>query len=218
MPDLLTLDASLIEHYADVCERVADALCGGDVDGAQRELAFIAEDRWAGTLRLFARGPSTSVSAAQAPRRVSNRLRAEVFMRDGFRCTYCGGKTIPRNILVAISDVFPELLPYDPHYARTKIHPAYWALAPEADHTVAHSAGGSNLIDNLSTLHTMCNARKSDSQRGELPPISLPAHGGAWDGLVGSYRVIVEAGESRGRRHSSAGYHAMWLRYFQADQ
>ncbi|AZS37524.1 hypothetical protein CVS47_02161 [Microbacterium lemovicicum] len=90
----------------------------------------------------------------------------------------------------------------------------YWALAPEADHTVAYARGGSSDIANLTTLHTMCNAKKGDALVSDLPHVELPARVHGWDGLVSAYPSVVAMGDSQGRRHSAAEYHARWLRYF----
>lgn len=121
---------------------------------------------------------------------------------------------MPRCVLVAISDVFPELFSYHPNFARGKIHPAFWALAPEADHVIAHSSGGTNEPSNLTTLHTTCNTRKSSTARSALPPVVIGNHDAAWDGLTAVYPGVVAAGEEHGVRHSSLGYHARWMKYF----
>lgn len=65
------------------------------------------------------------------------------------------------------------------------MHPAYWALDPEADHKLAHASGGSSDADNLTTLHTMCNTRKSSLAAESLPKVNLasPATEPPWDDL-----------------------------------
>ncbi|WP_152642067.1 HNH endonuclease [Microbacterium azadirachtae] len=109
----------------------------------------------------------------------------------------------------------PEAFPYYAHYRRGTMHPAYWALAPEADHTLAHANGGSSGIENLTTMHAMCNTRKSSLTADGLPAVRQPASGDArWDGLLSHYSDIVIAGNTHGRRHSSPGYHPKWLRHF----
>ena len=137
-----------------------------------------------------------------------------MFLRDHLRCTYCGGRVIPRCVLVAISDVFPESFAYDPHYGRGRIHPAYWGVAPEADHVLAHSRGGASEIGNLTTLHTTCNARKSDSLIAELPMVVPATEVPGWDGLLAEYAGSVAAGNHHGKRHSVLEYHRRWLAYF----
>ncbi|CAH0174620.1 hypothetical protein SRABI76_01369 [Microbacterium oxydans] len=125
--------------YSSVLDEVT-AVLPSSIDRARQILEPIAGEVWMGSLTLH--GVIAAGSDVRTARRVSDRTRAEVFLRDGFLCTYCGGRTIPRCILVAISDVFPDELPYYAHYRRGTVHPAYWALAPEADHILAHAGGG----------------------------------------------------------------------------
>lgn len=205
------LSVSADVWYSSVLTSATTAL-PESVDYARRLLEPIAGEVWMGRLSLHAGSsvPGTGVSS----RPVSDRTRAEVFLRDGFVCSYCGGRTIPRCILVAISDVFPDELPYHPHYRRGTVHPVYWALAPEADHVVAHSSGGSSEAGNLTTLHAMCNTRKSSLAADSLPVITRRPHDVKWDGLLSRYADIVAAGETVGRRHSAPDYHRAWLRRF----
>lgn len=180
---------------------------------AEELIAPIANEVWMGTLPLH--GKTEPGADERSSRRPSNRIRAQVFLRDGFICTYCGGRTIPRCILVALSDVFPDALPYDTHYRRGGVHPVYWALAPEADHKLAHSHGGSNDIDNLTTLHAMCNTQKSSLAIDALPILSTAAAtANDWNGLLPRYADIVIAGNVHGHRHSAASYHPDWLSHF----
>lgn len=191
----------------------ATAAIPSSIDRARQILEPIAGEVWMGSLTLH--GVTTAGSDARTSRRVSDRTRAEVFLRDGFLCTYCGGRTIPRCILVAISDVFPDEFPYYAHYRRGTVHPAYWALAPEADHVLAHAGGGSSDPSNLTTLHAMCNTRKSSLAVDSLPLVSTtPARDQGWDGLLSRYPDIIAAGETTGRRHSAPDYHSSWLRRF----
>lgn len=198
--------------YSGVLAEVAAAV-PSSIAHARQLLEPIAGEVWMGSLTLHAAtGPGSDVRTS---RRVSDRTRAEVFLRDGFLCTYCGGRTIPRCILVAISDLFPDDFPYYAHYRRGTVHPAYWALAPEADHVLAHASGGSSDAANLTTLHAMCNTRKSSLEAARLPVAGAAlVSDGDWDGLLSRYAEIVIAGETTGRRHSASGYHPSWLRRF----
>ncbi|MGK3949919.1 HNH endonuclease [Microbacterium sp. K2] len=198
--------------YSDVLDAVTAAI-PSSVDRARQILEPISGEVWMGSLTLH--GVTAPGNNDRTSRRVADRTRAEVFLRDGFLCTYCGGRTIPRCILVAISDVFPDEFPYYAHYRRGTVHPAYWALAPEADHVLAHAGGGSSDPQNLTTLHAMCNTRKSSLAADSLPlASSMPAHDPEWDGLLSRYADVVTIGETTGRRHSSPGYHSSWLRRF----
>ena len=92
---------------------------------------------------------------------------------------------IPRNVLVAMSDLFPEEIPYSVRYKRGETHPAYWPMVPEADHVFAHSRGGANVLENLTTLHAACNTQKSDSLMESLPELKLAVDDRKWDRLSG---------------------------------
>lgn len=85
------------------------------------------------------------------------------------------------------------------------------ALACEADHTLAHSRGGGDGIDNLTTMHAYCNTRKGDSLIEEIPMIGQTKRTDDWDGLISLYPGIVAAGDSHGNRHASARYHLDWI-------
>lgn len=201
-------DAAVV--YSTVLSAVADVL-PSSFEHAQELLAPIAGEVWMGKLTLH--GKTVNGVKERSSRAVPNRVRAQVFLRDGFLCSHCGNPTIPRNIFVALSDVFPEGLPYNANYRRGATHPAYWALAPEADHTLAHANGGSSEIDNLTTMHAMCNTRKSSLAVDSLPAVTAAAvEDRSWDGLLSRYADIIVAGNSHGRRHSRPGYHLDWLR------
>jgi len=201
-----------VDEYTDVLAATAAALDAGELDAARALLDPIGGQLWNG--KVSTAGPAGPGSTIKTPRRVPEPTRARVFMRDGFRCQYCGGRAIPRCVLVAMSDVFPDAFAYDPHYGRARIHPAFWVLAPEADHVLAHSRGGGPELENLTTLHAACNTRKSDALREELPSLELLDAIDGWDGLVTAYPGIVLAGTSHGVRHSAADYHSRWMRYF----
>ncbi|KQV07074.1 HNH endonuclease [Leifsonia sp. Root112D2] len=210
---VVELADNAVDRYTDTLSEVAAALAVSDVETARERLAPISGELWTGRLSFAvsagAGAPSTTA------RNVSDRIRAQVFLRDGLRCTYCGGRAIPRCVLVAISDVFPESFAYDPHYGRGRIHPAFWAVAPEADHVLAHARGGAGEMDNLTTLHTTCNARKANLLVAELPVVVPAKEIPGWDGLLAEYAGTVAAGNTHGKRHSAPGYHQRWSRYFE---
>lgn len=214
MTAILTLDLVDVDRCADALSVAAAAIVRGDLEGARRGIEPIAFERWEGRLRYAVRAGTAGDGAERRPRDVTDRVRAQVFQRDEMACTYCGGRCIPRNVLVAFSDLFPVELPYHPNYRRGAIHPMYWALAPEADHNFAHASGGTGDIANLTTLHTMCNARKSDALVADLPALDRPEKVIGWDGLLEAYPSIIALGDSHGRCHSAVSYHDRWRRHF----
>ena len=214
MTVVLTLDLADVDRYADTLSASARMMTDGDLVEARRSIESIAFERWDGRLRYAAKSTPASDRSERRVRGVTDSVRAQIFLRDKMTCTYCGGRCIPRSVLIAFSDLFPDELPYHPNYRRGSIHPMYWALAPEADHTFAHARGGSGDPENLTTLHTMCNARKSDSLVTELPAVDRPAHVPGWDGLLEAYPSIVALGREHGRPHAAADYHERWMRNF----
>ncbi|WP_175414226.1 HNH endonuclease [Agrococcus sp. SGAir0287] len=212
MKPVTELDASAVDRYADALTEVARALAERDVTAARAALAPIAGEVWEGSLKRA--GTRNSDGEATGERDVDDAARARTFLGDGMRCTYCGGRAIPRSILVAMSDVFPDELPYYWRYKTGTVHPAYWAVAAEADHVLAHSAGGAGDDGNLATLHVACNTIKSDSSRESMPVIEARPAPEGWDGLVSLYAACVLAGNSRGARHHAIGYHTERMKHF----
>ena len=202
--EIFAFDAADAERYADVLARTVGAVANDDRAAAVAELRPIAGEIWMGKLSSARRAGNNRDVAGT--RRRDESLRAQVFIRDGFRCAYCGGRAVPRSILVAISDLFPETVQYDIHYRRGKIHPVFWALAPEADHVFPHSRGGPNELENLTTLHAGCNTRKSDSLVADLPTIEIAPAAGPWDGLLSTYAALIAAGAGAARPE----YHRQW--------
>jgi len=113
-------------------------------------------------------------------------------------------------VLVAIHDLFPEAIPYDPHYAHGKMHPVFWALAPEADHRHPHAHGGENSLENLTTLHAACNTMKSDSIRAASASTAPDGEPDRWDGLLAYYPTLIAAGAGKVRPN----YHQEWVRRY----
>lgn len=210
MVEILDFGAAEVEQYAEVLTRTAKAVARGDRNAAIAELQPIAGEIWMGRLTTVGRAGSDAVGVRR--RAVNETLRAQVFARDGFRCTYCGGRAIPRSILVSLHDLFPEQVPYDVHYTRGKMHPVFWALAPEADHVLAYSRGGSDELDNLTTLHAACNTRKSDTLIADMPILDMSLRVDGWDGLVSFYPALIAAGAGKLRPR----YHDTWSRRYAA--
>ncbi|WP_308467193.1 HNH endonuclease [Rathayibacter soli] len=212
MVDITAFDEADVEKYADVLARTVASVSEGDLIAAAAQLHPIAGEVWTGRLTSASKTPTGGGERPARARLTNETLRAQVFIRDRFRCTCCGGRAVPRSILVAIHDLFPDTVPYDAHYARGKIHPVFWALAPEADHVYPHSLGGPNVLENLTTLHAACNTRKSDSLVTDLSPIEKTHQTSTWNGLVSSYPALIAAGAGIAR----PAYHRKWTRLYAA--
>jgi hypothetical protein len=208
MVDILTFDLSDAERYADILTATVGAVADGDFAAAAESLRPISGELWMGRLKAIGKA-GDGPPAGTRPR--NETLRAQVFIRDRFRCTFCGGRAVPRSILVAVHDVFPDAVPYNQHYARGKIHPVFWALAPEADHVIPHSRGGLTTLENLTTLHAACNTRKADALAHDLPVSRLAPADERWDGLTSFYAALIAAGAGKAR-HT---YHQAWSRRYE---
>lgn len=201
-----------VDLYADVLASVAEALAVQDVISAKKRLREISGRLWNGTVR--ATRTTASEFSSKKSRAVRDEMRAQVFLRDGFRCSYCGSRGLPRCVMVGISDVFPEKFAYHANYARGRIHPAYWVLALEADHTVPHARGGVGDEDNLTAMHALCNTKKSAADLYEVGTVQRLEERQSWRGLLLEYPGVVVSGNSHGKRHSAPGYHRRWIQCF----
>jgi 5-methylcytosine-specific restriction endonuclease McrA len=135
---------------------------------------------------------------------------AGVFARDRFTCRYCGVRTIPPVILRVLSALYPDELPYDPHWKAA--HPAYWKIASSVDHIEAGSSGG-DWTDpaSLVTACYQCNQTKSNVTIEHSGWTANRPGVIGWDGLTGSYPGLWELA---GRPHPDV--HRPWLRAFGA--
>lgn len=201
-----------VQSYVDVLSSVARAINAGQLGEARELLAPIAWQRWDEPFKLAAKSSSRDRPTSATKRTVTDRARAATYIRDSFICQYCGQPVIPLAVLVGISDVLPTEFAYHTNYKRGEIHPAFW-IASEADHLVAHAHGGSSGIENLITLHAMCNLIKSDSDFDDLPQLEHPAKVAGWDGLVPLLPSIAAAGNGM---HARMIRH--WIRLFETSQ
>lgn len=201
---------SSIDEYVEVLSSVAVAIDKADLESARQLLSPIAGQRWHEPFKLAAKSEANDAPST-AKRSVTDRDKAATYIRDGFVCRYCGHRVIPLAVLVGISDVFPDDFAYHTNYKRGEIHPAFW-LAPETDHLLAHTRGGRSSIDNLVTLHAMCNLIKSDSYFEDLPLVEHPDLTEEWDGLVPRLPAIAAAGNGE-----HAGMIHRWTRLFEAN-
>lgn len=109
MVDIFRFDDSDIDRYATCLSSTVAAIRAGSLKNAAAALEPIAGEVWMGQLRVLGAQRGTEVVAGS--RLQNETLRAQVFVRDRFRCTACGGRAVPRCILVAIHDLFQSSCP-----------------------------------------------------------------------------------------------------------
>jgi len=208
------MDALTHEHvdqYADVISGVARLVAAGELAAAANALAPIAGEVWTQRSPVHVR---TNAEPSGLKRGyVSKVTKARVYLRDGYVCTYCGGRAVALPVLAGISALFPSALPYSQHFKLGATHPVYWLLAAEADHNVAFAAGGADDESNFTTLHALCNTQKADAARDLLPEVTPRPAPAGWDGLVSTYPPIASLAAAAGGEHGPR-YYADWERAF----
>jgi len=175
-----------------VLKEAVRALVERGVEDGRRALRPIAGAVWSTSIQ-YAPVVRKIVSdqSAQGSRAFTATRTAQVLVRDSFTCRYCGGRIVPRRLLVALSSIYPAEVPYYVHYKLGTVHRVYWTLAAEADHLHAGARGGSwRDVANHVTACVYCNTRKSSRLLEEIGWRLQPARERSWDGLTASYREI----------------------------
>lgn len=146
---------------------------------------------------------------AYTPREIDGRprlsvgLRCGVFLRDGFVCRYCGGRTILTQVMELLSGFYPGLFPYHPNWKGGLTHPAIAARSAMVDHVEPVSLGGAPLeIGNLVTACNPCNSNKADFTLEQVGWTVLPIEQTGWVGLTDRYADLwVAAGRPNPSHH-----------------
>mgnify|MGYP002349834636 FL=1 len=120
-----------------------------------------------------------------AGRSYTKKQSIKIFIRDGFIDRYSGKKLIFPPVLKVISNMMPDLFPYQKNWKMTECHIAYWQLFPTIDHIIPIARGGEDNDTNYVSTSMLRNSAKSNWLLEELgwdlyPPGSFEE----WDGLV----------------------------------
>jgi 5-methylcytosine-specific restriction endonuclease McrA len=117
---------------------------------------------------------------------VSETVKAELFMRDRYRCRYCGLGLVSLHVM----KLFSEIVGKSSFSATEKnaSHGAALVFRPTPDHVVPLNCGGRNTLDNLVTACYSCNFGKYHYTLEQLglddPRKRAVSPGDQWDGLV----------------------------------
>jgi 5-methylcytosine-specific restriction endonuclease McrA len=176
------------DDFPEVLNAVIKALVNGETEEAERAL-----------------GPISFESHVKEARPSLTKVeQAQIFVRDSFKCRYCGGRVILTPVMRVLSHIFPEQFPYVSSWRSDVTHPALWSRSACIDHVAPGSFGGDWLDpENLVTACWPCNARKGDLTLELLDWGLLPIPGpDGWSGLTGSYeRLWSIAGEPDPKVH-----------------
>ena len=114
---------------------------------------------------------------------LSKRKQVALLRRDNFKCRYCASRVVVPGLLRYLSTLYPDLLPYDGSWHRSKIHPIYLSASASVDHVVPLDWGGSWDEENLVTACRRCNYVKAAWLLSELGWEVRPPTPSDWDGL-----------------------------------
>jgi len=154
---------------------------------------------------IFESSPMTATPGyTPRPPTAAARL-APIFVRDGWRCQYCGRRLVASPIIELLGTLCPVEFPFPRghHMPRKLTHPAAVRVYPEVDHVHAGSIGGDwREQSNLLTACEPCNTAKSNRQGWTAGIFERDD----WDGLVQFYRGLVE------RSGDLRPYHRGWMK------
>lgn len=123
-----------------------------------------------------------------------------MFLRDGWRCRYCGLRIIPGACRAAIVASCGDRFAWGSRDLER--HPALAALWGTPDHVEAHASGGGDNIENLVTACWTCQFQKGSYSLELLDlegPADPPAQRDGWDGLEQISREVAVWAARQGR-------------------
>lgn len=111
--------------------------------------------------------------------------QTEIFIRDGFIDRYSGDKLIFPGVLCILSEILPDVFPYQTNWKAEECHQAWYNLFPSIDHIIPLAFGGTNEKENLVCTSMKRNMAKSTSSLEEIGWKIFPAGNlSDWDGML----------------------------------
>lgn len=146
----------------------------------------------------------------------TDRQKLELWRREHFIDYYTGDRLVFPGSLMILSEVLPEVFPYQINWKTSECHTLWWDLCPTVDHTVAVSKGGLDVVENYHTVSMRTNSAKSLwPEDGFMKQYTLKAGDKDWDGLVGRFIDYFKDGahaESRQQDTQRGRYLRKWCR------
>ena len=135
--------------------------------------------------------PKCLPKAERDPRRMPSQTeQREIFLRDGWRCRFCGIKVINRRARSVLVHLFSIESCWTSKERQR--HAALYALAASLDHVLPHGRGGKNELPNFVTACYCCQFGRGEwllDEVGVQDPLLREPVRDSWDGLT----RIVEA-------------------------
>jgi len=167
----------------------------GFVPSGPRDFAFNALS----TIAIVGAKAFVGGTGLRAPKNVADGKRTsipipvmfEVYNRDSWICRYCGTRTVLLPLLNLLSDLFPDVFHFHPHWKTDETDVSFALVGTSCDHGVPHAGRGTGEIDNLVTACWRCNAIKSNHSLESLGWQLRPIRSSVWDGLSGNLEHLA---------------------------
>lgn len=114
----------------------------------------------------------------------TQKAQEEIFIRDGWRCRFCGIKVISKKSRSILVKEFPDETHWGPK--EFERHSALYSMAVSLDHVEPHSRGGPNETSNFVTACYCCQFGRGEWTIEEselLDPRTFKPISDEWDGL-----------------------------------
>jgi 5-methylcytosine-specific restriction endonuclease McrA len=131
-----------------------------------------------------------------AQRMPSSSSERAIYVRDGWRCRYCGTRVIDRSMRARLHRCLPDVARWGARNADK--HTALAALSASLDHIVPHSRGGTNDEPNLVTACNACQFGRGQwtlEEVGFFDPRVFPPVLDEWDGLTRLSRLAATSND-----------------------
>lgn len=119
-----------------------------------------------------------------------------IYVRDGWRCRYCGTRVIDRSMRGRLHRCLPDVARWGARNADK--HSALAALSASLDHIVPHSRGGTNDEPNLVAACNACQFGRGQwtlQEVGFFDPREYPPVLDEWDGLTRLSRLAATSND-----------------------
>ena len=193
---------------ADLLASAADRLLEGDAPNA-RQLVAEADMPVIGAYTALVTGavnplvhwqsamPAGAVGLERSAQRMpSSSVERAIYVRDGWRCRYCGTRVIDRSMRARLHRCLPDVARWGARNADK--HTALAALSASLDHIVPHSRGGTNDEPNLVTACNACQFGRGQwtlEEVGFFDPREYPPVLDEWDGLTRLSRLAAASND-----------------------
>jgi hypothetical protein len=193
---------------ADLLASAGDCLLAGDVANARKLVAEADMPVIATYTALvtgavnplihwqFAMPAASSELERSAQRMPSSTSEHAIYVRDGWRCRYCGKRVIDRSMRMRLHRCLPSTARWGAR--NTDKHTALAALSASLDHVVPHSRGGTNDELNLVTACNACQFGRGQwtlEEVGFVDPRDFAPIRDAWDGLMRLSRLATTSND-----------------------